>query len=152
AVKSNPKPNKAKLKLSPHLATDPQVRKWTQRLLADPEARPSDLSEEQLAFVVQAVLKQRGEGVDPTAYAKRMLETAPELAAPGFTHREADLELIFGQPEMQAFWQQWSGPVAKKGPTPKYAGAKAVMATLAMGGVSSPIDTVHELVQKNSKL
>jgi len=43
------------------LRFDPQVKKWVKRLTADPDARPQDLSDEQLAFVFREVLRQRSE-------------------------------------------------------------------------------------------
>jgi hypothetical protein len=151
-LKSNRPPDPTKLKLNSALKKDPQIIKWTQRLLGDPEARPTDLTEEQLTFLVNAVNQQRGESLDESAYARAMIKTCPQFAAPDFTNLADDLEIVFSQPEMRDFWEAWTGEVAGHGPSPNYPPAKAVMAVLGMGGVSSHVDTAHETFASSKKL
>lgn len=151
-MKSNRPPDPAKIKLDTHLKKDPQVAKWTQRILGDPKSRPTDLTEDQLAFVYNEIAKLRGEAPDEDAYARAMVKTCPQFAAPDFTDLEDDFEILFSQPELIAFWQNWTYPRAKSGPQANYRPSKALIAMLGMGGVSAHLDTVHENYSKSMRL
>jgi hypothetical protein len=93
-VKSRPAPKPLKYGPRAALAHDPQVKKWVARMLKDPEARPNELSEEQLVYVYTEVLKRRGEEFDQTAFQAAMAETCPVIAAPKLTDARADLGLM----------------------------------------------------------
>jgi hypothetical protein len=62
-----PRPVNFKRRLPARLHHDPQVIKWAKRLAGDAKARPTDLSEEQLAFLMLVVAKRRG-GVERPRY------------------------------------------------------------------------------------
>jgi len=151
-VKSNRPPDPATLKLATHLKNDPQVIKWTQRILGDEKARPTDLTEDQLAFVHREVAKLRGGVPDEDAYARAMVKTCPQFAAPDFTNLEDDFEILFSQPEMIKFWQDWEYGYAGTGPTANYRPSKALMAVLGMGGVTAHADTAHETYTNSTRL
>lgn len=145
-MRSRTPPTPASYVELPKLRHDPQVRKWVQRLLGDPEAKPSDLDETQLAFVHQQVMQRRKEDFEPSVFQRKMVETCPILAAPDFTDPGEDLGHIFALPEMREFWSAWQGRRPAKRPAPNYPGAKAVMSVLAMAGFSAHVDDAHLLL------
>src|SRR4051812_9851525 len=85
-LKSRPTPNPINYRrpLPANLTHDPQVMKWAKRLQGSPEAKPHDLSEEQLAFVHLEVMRRRPDfsAREGDLYLKAMAETCPILAAP----------------------------------------------------------------------
>lgn len=147
-----PRPINFKRPLPKHLRNDPQVIKWSKRLLGDRNARPTDLSEEQLAFVLVEVAKrraQRGEEpkswLDPDLLVKAMAETTPKLAAPRLERQSLvdDLALMFSQPEMRSFWDSWWGRCASKGPQPDFTTGNALAAVMGMSGISAHADDCY---------
>lgn len=56
-----PRPINFKRPLSKKLKFDPQVIKWSQRLMGDRSARPHHLSEEQLAWIGLELMKTRAD-------------------------------------------------------------------------------------------
>jgi hypothetical protein len=145
-------PNPTKYDLLPRLKNDPQVKKWTERLAADPEVRPTDLSEDQLAFVTESVMRLRGDEFMPTPFKQAMIDTRPVLAAPDWTDELEDMGHIFAQPELQAFWRAWRGPRRSKGPEINYAGAKAAMTVLAMTGTDKHIDKLSRSLVRDAEM
>jgi hypothetical protein len=145
-----PRPVNYKSRFGAKLKTDRQVRRWIQRLTGDPAARPTDLSEEQLAFVHSEVMKRRADlsAAANDHYVKAMHDTCPILAAPDLDREELadDLRLIWAQPEMRAFWRRWEGPKATMGPAPDYLTAKALMAGMGMTGISAHADDIYSEV------
>ena len=132
------------------LAYDPQIRKWVQRLTGDPEAKPSELSEEQLLFVTSEVMKQRGEEFDSSLYQQALAKTCPVVAAPKLTNELEDLGLLLSLPEIQAFWADWGAERPASGPAPNFAGAKAHMTVMAMLGTSAHADDAHHQLRGKS--
>jgi hypothetical protein len=151
-MKRREAPRAASYDLPLRLKNDPQVRKWTQRLKADPEARPTDLTEEQLAFVIAEVMKQRGEAFEPTPFMKAMIESRPVFAAPDWTDEVVDMEHLFRQPEMRRFWENWQGLDKGKGPKANYAGAKATMASFAMTGTGKHFDKLSRSLARDREM
>lgn len=120
------------------LATDPQARAWIRRLGQNPDAKPSDLSRDTLAFVTREVQARRTTSAYDRAFEREMVRLTPAIAAPDQDDPLEDLALLFTLPEMQRFWHEWhpsSG--GRSGPKPDYSGAKGVMCALAMNGVSA---------------
>jgi hypothetical protein len=143
-----PRPINYKSRLDSKLKYDPQVIKWAKRLLGDREAKPYDLSEEQLAFVHLEVMKRRTDLGSPEGgdlYMKAMHETCPILAAPEMdrTKLAEDLREIWAQPEMRGFWNTWEGEAACKGPKPDFLTGKALMAAMGMCGTSAHADDIY---------
>jgi hypothetical protein len=122
------------------LARDPQVIKWAKRLAGDPEALPRDLDEDRLRYVYRTVLAQRGPEFDLSAFERAMESTAPVVAAPEIDDVVGDLGLILAQPEMEQFWSDWDGERGRRGPGANYPAVKALMATIAMTGISAHVD------------
>lgn len=143
-MKRREPPKVASYDLHPRLKNDPQVKKWTQRLLGDSEARPTDLTEDQLAFVFAEVMRERGEEFSPSYFKEAMIKTRPRSVAPDWTDDVEDLTHIFSQPEVQDFWRRWDGITKAKGPKPDYAPSKAVMAVMGMAGSGKHLDTIVE--------
>jgi hypothetical protein len=133
----------------PKLKHDPQVKKWTQRLLADASARPDDLDEEQLEFVYQEVMRERGEEFSDIAFFDAMDETRPKLAAPDWTDNAEDLGQIFSQPELRDFWLDWEGEQKPKGSEIDFAPAKLVMTTMAMSGTTPHLEKMLDLLGRD---
>lgn len=150
-MKRREPPAKATHRAHPKLKHDPQVIKWTQRLLADPKARPSDLSEDQLAFVYEEVMRERGEEFSQIAFEDAMDATRPTLAAPDWTDNAEDLGHIFSQPEMRDFWRDWDGDQKLGGSDIDYAPAKLVMAALGMTGTTPHLDTMLDLLGRDQQ-
>ena len=158
-VKSRPTPQPINYKrgLPEWLKRDRQVVRWTHRLLGNPEARPADLSEEQLSFVMLEVLRRRPEQLDRVVsdlYLKAMAETTPVLAAPALERENLveDLELIWSQPEMRRFWSRWQGRRAEKGPRADFTTAKGLMAMMGTAGISPHADDAYAALAGNSRL
>lgn len=151
-MKRREAPKATSYSLVPRMKHDPQIRKWTQRLLADPEATPTDLSEDQLAFLIDAVLKERGEEFDPSLFKQAMIDTRPVLAAPDWTDEVVDMGHLFRQPEMRRFWANWDGPDKGKGPRADYAGAKATMAVFAMTGTGKHFDKLVRSLARDKEM
>jgi hypothetical protein len=133
-------PNPTKYDLMPKLMQDAQVKKWTERLKGDPEAVPTDLDEDQLAFVIAEVMRKRGEDFEPGRFKQAMIDSRPVVCAPDWTDEVEDLGHIFRQPELRRFWKNWRGPRRGKGPAINYAGAKAAMTIFAMSGSDKHFD------------
>ena len=150
-MKRREPPKQATHKAHPKLKHDPQVKKWTQRLLADPTARPDDLDEEQLAFVYDEVLRGRGEEFSQIAFFDAMDETRPKLAAPDWTDTAEDLGHIFSQPELRDFWRDWDGDQKPKGSEIDYAPAKFVMAAMAMSGTTPHLEKMLDLLGRDQQ-
>jgi hypothetical protein len=150
-MQHRPAPTPTKYDLPPRLKNDPQVQKWAKRLMGDPDARPDDLTEDQLTFVFSEVMKRRP-GFEPTAFNKAMKETCPILAAPDQTDTVEDLGHIFAHPEMKAFWAAWTGPQGSRGGEIDYAGAKGVMSFMSMSGVTPYVDDAHERYANDASL
>jgi hypothetical protein len=158
-MKTRPTPNPINYKrpLPEGLRTDPQVIKWSMRLAGDSKARPSDLTEEQLAWVYLEVMKRRAEfsPAQGDLYLKAMSETCPVTAAPELERGKLaeDLGLLFAQPEMRDFYAAWQGRRGASGPEPCFFTSKALMTLMGMGGISSHADDVYtELTEPGSKL
>ena len=149
-MKSRKPPKPASGKYQRRLNHDRQVQRWIQRLTGDIEARPADLTEDQLAFVYAEVLRRRGD-LAPTAFEKAMVETTPKVAAPDFTDPVEDLGLIFALPEMESFWRRWTGYSNGKR-RPPWAGAKAIAAYLSMTGKTNYLDDAHQDVTASDDL
>ena len=151
-MKSRKKPNPAKDFQSQRLKYDPQVRKWLQRIEGDPFVRPTDVDETQLAYIYSEVLKRRGDLLEPTPFEKAVVATCPILAAPDTTDLAEDVAYRFRLSQMRDFWQGWQGPLARKGPRPNLAAAKAAMAVLGMGGISAHLDEAHQRLGIDTQL
>jgi hypothetical protein len=151
-----PSPVNYKRGLPAKLAYDPQVLKWTKRILGNAEAKPRNLNEQQLAFVHLEVMRRRADfsAHEGDLYLKAMQETCPVFAAPELERQKLaeDFELLFRQPEMRRFWDSWQGAKPKSGPTPDYHCAKALMATMAMSGISAHADDGFAELTGNAKL
>lgn len=151
-----PRPINYKRRLPAHLKNDPQVRKWAKRLQGDDEALPTDLSDEQLAFVVLEVAKRRGRQswLDPDLFLKAMADTTPVIAAPKLERDKLteDLALIWSQPEMRTMWDSWDGRRSCKGPKPDFLSGKAIAAVLAMAGISAHVDDARAELCQNRGL
>lgn len=145
-MKHRPKPNPATYSSSRNtrLKKDPQVKKWAKRLLGDPNAKPEDLTEEQLVFVYEQILGLRPTMADTTKFEQAMIDTCPVLSAPDWTGLVEDMGHVWAQPEMRRFWEEWQPPREGSGPRVDYAPAKAIMATLGMGGFTSKFDDAHD--------
>lgn len=157
-MKSRPAPTPINYRrpLPAGLASDPQVKAWISRLTLNGTDRPRDLSEEQLAWVYREVMRRRPEfsQLDGDLYLKAMAETCPILAAPELERSKIaeDMELMFLQPEMEAMWNSWDGRRGDSGPPPDFFGAKALMATMGMAGLSAHVDDNHAELVTNSAL
>ncbi len=153
-MKSRKTPNPAKYKssLNAKLHTDAQVVKWVQRLTGDPKARPSQMDELRLEFVMREVLALRGEQVDETLFHKAMVETCPILAAPDWTNHAEDITHVFSQPEANAFWHTWQPEQGATGKRVDYFAAKAVLCVLAMCGATAQFDDAIAMLEDNPKL
>ena len=153
-MKSNPKPNPFHYSsgLGTRLKNDPQVKKWAKRLIGDPEAKPTDLTESELAFVYSEVLKLRGELGNQRLFEKAMHETCPVVAAPDWTDNAEDMGHVLLQPEMRGFWDDWKPAQSQTAPDIDFAPGKAVLMTLGMCGFTSYFDDAHEHFSVNQKL
>lgn len=153
-MRSNPKPNPFHYSsgLGTRLKNDPQVKKWAKRLMGDPEAKPTDLTESELAFVYSEVLKLRGELGNQQLFEKAMHDTCPVLAAPDWTDNAKDMGHVLMQPEMQALWDAWDPAQSPTAPDIDFAPAKAVLMTLSMCGFTSYFDDALEHYGVNQKL
>ncbi len=152
-MRSRPDPQPAPMQLpDARLKHDPQVNKWAQRLLADPSARARDLNETQLRWVMQEVMRRRGEEFSDTHFAKAMTRTTPVLAHPEVTDPVEDLGHIFGQPEMAEFWKVWTVARRSSGPAANVEFAKAMLATMAVPGITSRGDDAYRLLRDTSAL
>ncbi len=151
-----PRPINFKRRLSAHLKNDPQVIKWSKRLAGDAAARPTDLSEEQLAFVMIEVSKRRDNKswLDPDFLLKALADTTPVVAAPKLERGKLadDLELIWSQPEMRSFWNRWDGIRANHGPAPDFATGRGLAMVMGMSGISSHADDAYAELTGNSEL
>ena len=150
--RKTPDPSLYKSSLNAGLHSDPQVVKWVQRLTGDPKARPSQLDETRLEFVMREVLALRGEEVNESLFHKAMIETCPILAAPDWTDNGEDIAHVFRQPEMRAFWDTWQPKQSKHGPKIDFFAAKAVLCVLAMCGTTVYFDDAIEMLQKDRSL
>lgn len=130
-MKSRPAPSPInyRRRLPAHLRNDPQVMKWTQRLLGDAEARPKHLSEEQTALVMGEVLKRR-DGLSPAEvdlYYKAMQETTPVLAAPELERSDLAGDLALIGPSLRCAGSGLGGRarpvITARGPTSTWPGA-----------------------------
>lgn len=152
-MRSRPDPKPAPRKLpEAKLRHDPQVIKWVQRLKGDPAARPTALSETELRWVMEEVMRRRGDEFSDTHFAKAMEKTTPVLAHPQVTDAIEDLGHIFSQPEMGEFWKVWTTGRPKAGPTPNLEFAKAMLATMAVPGITSRGDDAHRLLHDTPRL
>lgn len=145
-------PNPASKYEQANLRKDPQVKKWIQRLEADPEATIATVDEDKLAFITAEVMRRRGDDFQPDEYQKKMIETCPVVAAPDLTDVATDLRHVFEQPEMQTFWKQWQGKRNKHGRAPDFTAAKSVLSVFGMGGISQHLDTVYERVKTDKAI
>lgn len=138
-------------RLPKRLAHDRQVKKWAKRLEGDPEARPDDLNEEQLTYLMREVHRRRQHGAEfnPTFFEQAMAKTTPVLAAPEMDDPIADLEHVFAQPEVQEAWRYIVGRRGERGPAPSWGWTKAVMSVLAMTGVSAHVDDAMNLLRRD---
>jgi hypothetical protein len=150
--RKTPDPSLYKSSLNTALHTDAQVVKWVQRLTGDPKARPHDLDETRLEFVMREVLALRGEHIDESLFHKAMIETCPLMAAPDWTDNGEDIGHVFAQPEMEAFWHSWQPAQKERGPRIDFFAAKAVLCTLAMTGATSQFDDALEMLKKDQSL
>ncbi len=152
-MRSRPDPKPAPRKLpEAKLRHDPQVIKWVQRLKGDPAARPAALSETELRWVMEEVMRRRGDEFSDTHFAKAMEKTTPVLAHPQVTDPIEDLGHIFSQPEMREFWKVWTTGRPKAGPAPNLEFAKAMLATMAVPGITSRGDDAHRLLHDTPRL
>lgn len=151
-----PSPVNFKRPLPKHLQNDAQVRKWAKRLLGDPEARPRDLTQEQLAFVTLEVAKRRADAgfLDPGLLVKAMAETTPVISAPKMERLKLaeDLELIWSQPEMRMLWDSWDGKRGSAGPPPDYLTGKGMATVMGMTGISAHADDCFAELTGNEKI
>jgi hypothetical protein len=139
-----PRPINFRRPLEKKLRYDPQVIKWTQRLMGDRSARPDQLSEEQLAWIGLELMKTRADftPAEGDLYLKAMADTTPILAAPRLERAKLheDLALIWSQKEMRRLWADLEGPVGLRGPKTDYFTAKALMAVMGTAGISAHAD------------
>lgn len=151
-----PRPINFKRRLDAKLKQDPQVIKWSRRLLGDPEAKPYGLSEEQLAFVHLEVLRRRNDlrSQSEDLYVKAMHDTTPVLAAPDMDRKKLaeDLREIWSQPEMIRFWKRWEGEASCMGPKPDFMTGKALMAAMGMTGTSAHADDIYAELTGNPEI
>jgi hypothetical protein len=117
-----PRPINFRRPLEKKLKFDPQVIKWTQRLLGDRSARPEQLSEEQLAWIGLELMMTRAEftPAEGDLYLKAMADGTPILAAPRLERDKLheDLALIWSQKEMRRLWADLEGPAGYAGRRP----------------------------------
>jgi hypothetical protein len=151
-VKSRPAPQATsdRRKLE-RLKNDRQVKRWAQRIKGDPSARPHDLSEDQLRLIADELLKRRGVSVSSTHFERALEATRPILAVPDLTDPAEDLDLIFQLPELQDFWQSWQRPLhhqGSRGPSGSDEPVKALMALMAIPGMTTHAQTAHGLLTK----
>lgn len=151
-MKSRKKPDPAGKYTKRNLARDPQVIKWIKRLEGDPEATIAEADEDKLAFVHAEVLRRRGDDFELDLFQQKMIETCPAVAAPDLTDPAEDLRHIFEQPEMQEFWARWTAREKSRGRKPDWAGAKAVLTTFGMCGLSSHLDSVYQRVKSDPQI
>ncbi len=148
-MKTRPTPNPINYRrpLPAGLKTDPQVMKWSKRLAGDQDARPWDLNEEQLAYVIAEVLRRRTDisTTEVDQYLKAMAETCPVVAAPELERDKLaeDLGLLFAQPEMAEFYASWDGQRGPSGPAPNFATSKALMTVVGVSGISAHADDCY---------
>lgn len=159
-MKHVPPPSKPKFRRERRsLAYDPQVIAWVRRLTGDPDARPTDLDAEQLAFVYREVTVRRRGGALPTAleraFEQAMIDTTPLLSAPEPEKGVSELDEFRGllkAAELQRFWADWQPPRSPtaRGPRPDYAAAKAVLMLMGMTGKSAHLDDNVETLRTNA--
>lgn len=139
-----PRPINFKRPLDKKLKYDRQVQKWAQRLVGDESALPSDLSQEQLAWIGLELAKRRPDFTprDSDLYLKALSDTTPILAAPRLERDKLheDLAVIWAQPEMRDLWSRLEGPAGLRGPKTDYFTAKALMAVMGTAGISAHAD------------
>jgi hypothetical protein len=151
-VRSREIPKREKRVPEAALRHDPQVKAWVRRLAGDPEAVPSDLSPQKLAFVMEEVMKRRGEEFDRTLYEKHMERLRPGLAMPAVTDQVEDMRAVFSVGEFREFWAAWTGRRGERGPAANVEGAKALMATMAVPGMTTHAVDAHELLDGHARL
>jgi hypothetical protein len=139
-------------RLPRRLQYDPQVRKWCKRLQGDPDAKPTDVSDEQLAFLTCEMLKRRGEEFDATLYEQAVADLTPVVSAPLIEDPLGDLRHVFAQRAMQNMWRECAIRGGKRGPTPNWPGALAVLCLLAMTGRSTHINDSHDDLSQRPEL
>lgn len=127
-----------------------RVLAWVKRLLGDPAARPTDLSEEELALVIEEVAHRNGDDLQTTALREALIKTSPVVGAPDWTDDGTDLGHVFAQPEMRAFWRRLLPPKTARGPKANWPGAKAAFAFQAMTGTSAHVDSNHKTLAKDA--
>jgi hypothetical protein len=144
------------------LHTDPafkrQFERWAQRMTGEEDFRPADLSDEYYDFIRSQILLARGGRPAQSAYEKARADLTPVLTAPQNDTPLADLALIWGLPEMQQLWADWklelpaSDGGKRRGPVPNAAGVKAVLAVLAMTGISTHVQDALAILHGNTDL
>ncbi|MBA2357069.1 MAG: hypothetical protein H0V84_01405 [Actinobacteria bacterium] len=114
--------------------------------------RPTDVSEDQLAFIGSEILKWRGDLLEPTAFQKAIQDTCPILAAPARSDVSDDMAYCFRLAQMRDFWDSWDGSFGRQGPRPNVAAVKATMSTLAMSGIGAYLQQAHGRLKVDTSL
>jgi hypothetical protein len=134
------------------LQRDPQVRAWVKRLSGDPNATINGADENQLRFIMETIAQQRGWDFSVDFFGRALNQTTPLLSVPDMTDPVEDLGLIFSLPEMQRFWNSWDVPRGAAGPKINAEAGKALMALMAMPGLTTHADNAHWLLRRVPEL
>ncbi len=93
------------------------------------------MSQNALTLVLMEIERRRGRGSARSDHISRaMRKFTPKLSQPTLATDVEALAHVSAQPEMQAFWRDWTSyrSPRSRGPKPGDAGAKAVTATLGI--------------------
>jgi hypothetical protein len=143
-MRRRPAPAKPSLQTpTQRMQQDRQVKRWIERLLADPNATTDDITPALLSYVIEEVMKRRGETPSMTLFRQAMIDTTPVLAMPTLDKNPTgDMRLLFSLPQMQDLWRQWTRSAAAprgasfgaRGPNASTRGTKAALLTMAHPG------------------
>lgn len=148
-----PKPPTFKASVNHHLR-DTRVRAWLKRMQLDADFVPDadEIDPDLLIALFRAAQGRKMSSRELTHYEAAMVATTPILASPQMEAGTDDLRLLMHLPEMQDFYRAWGGHAARTGPKPNYAGAKAVMLTMATSGASANLDDALDDTRKDAEL
>ena len=97
-------------------------------------------------------MRRRGDEFSDTHLTKALRKTLPVLAHPEADDVVGDLGHIFSQPEMLDFWKAWTVARRASGPAPNIEFGKAMLATMAVPGLTSRGDDAHDLLENTPAL
>lgn len=152
----NPPPDSPSRRLpDARFATDPQVAAWLSRLdlapTTDDDPSTRGMSQDALTYVLKEIEHKRGGGsaLGDHIHAA-MTKYTPKLSQPTVRGDVEALAHVFAQPEMQAFWSQWTSyrSPRSRGPMPADAGTKAVLGALGMTSHSHGLHAYGDLLEK----